>query len=391
MSPDARILIVDDHPLQCLHVETLLRQVGLQNVHSAGSAAEAMMHLHRHRYQLVVLDLDMPGSDGVQFIDQLADTPLAPSLVICSSCDDSILKSVEQMAFTRGLPVVGAFPKPFTATQAQQLQQHLQQATSPQAHDEQQQTLPRLDAAKLLRAMDQGAIHGRFQPKVDVRSRRVVGAEVLARWQHPLSGLIAPGVFLPSIQHHNLQQELLMCMLRDGLAAHLAWKAHGHVVPFSVNLPIPLLETADLPDLVADQVAQAGVSPADIVFELLEDEPIHAVDLFHRGVSRLRLKGFGLSQDDFGRGYSSMYNLLSTPFTEMKIDRAFVSGAWNDAARHAVLASAIELGHELGLTVTAEGVETEDDLACLQRLGCDRAQGFLFSPALAASDFGQLL
>jgi len=391
MHSEARILVVDDHPLQCLHVETLLKDIGLHDVQCADSAIEAMVKLQQQPYQLVVLDLDMPGSDGVQFIDRLADMPFAPWLAICSSCDGSILKSVEQMALAKRLPVIGAFSKPFSAAHALQLQQRLLQATPGRSGSAQPHVLPHVDAGGLLQAMDHGAIHGRFQPKIDVASRRVVGVEVLARWQHPLSGLLSPAAFLPAIDHHNLQQELLMCMLKDGLAAHLAWQARGHMLPFSINLPVPLLETADLPDLVAEAVAGAGVSPANVVFELLEDEPIQALDLFHRGVSRLRLKGFGLSQDDFGRGYSSMYNLLSTPFTEMKIDRAFVSGAWKEPARHAVLASAVELGHELGLTVTAEGVETEDDLACLRRLGCDRAQGFLFSPAVDLARFGQLL
>jgi EAL domain-containing protein (putative c-di-GMP-specific phosphodiesterase class I) len=390
MFSDSRILIVDDHPLQCLHVETMLNEVGLHNVQQVSSAAEAMQQLYRYRYQLVIMDLDMPESDGVQFIDRLADTQFEPWLAICSSCDHAILNSVERMALAKGLPVIGAFAKPFSREHALQLRQQLLQ-TPRHTPGQSRRPLLRIDAPTLLRSIDSGDIHGRFQPKVEVSSRRIVGAEVLARWQHPTSGLIAAGAFLPAIQRHHLDQELLLRMLGDALAAHVAWRRRGHVVPLSVNLPIPLLETADLPDLIADRVASAGVSPAHIVFELLEDQPIQAVDLFHRGASRLRLKGFGLSQDDFGRGYSSMYNLLSTPFTEMKIDRAFVSGAWNDQARHAVLASAIELGHELGLTVTAEGLETEHDLACLRRLGCDRAQGFLFSPALDAASFAQLL
>jgi EAL domain-containing protein (putative c-di-GMP-specific phosphodiesterase class I) len=109
------------------------------------------------------------------------------------------------------------------------------------------------------------------------------------------------------------------------------------------------------------------------------------------GASRLRLKGFGLSQDDFGKGYSSMYNLISMPFTELKIDRAFVTGATVDAARGTALTSAVQLGKQLGLTVTAEGVETLADLEFLRRIGCDCAQGFLISSALKSSDFALLL
>ena len=98
------------------------------------------------------------------------------------------------------------------------------------------------------------------------------------------------------------------------------------------------------------------------------------------GASRLRLKGFGLAQDDFGKGYSSMYTLISTPFTELKIDRAFVSGAAHDSVRAAALLSSVQLGRQLGLQVTAEGVETSSDLEYLRKIGCDCAQGFSYRP-----------
>jgi EAL domain-containing protein (putative c-di-GMP-specific phosphodiesterase class I) len=105
----------------------------------------------------------------------------------------------------------------------------------------------------------------------------------------------------------------------------------------------------------------------------------------------MRLKGFGLAQDDFGRGHSTMYNLISTPFTELKIDRAFVSGAWNDEVRSAALICAITLGKELGLSVTAEGVETQEDMDFIKRIGCDYAQGFFISAAVDTKQFFRAL
>lgn len=391
MGFDFDVLIVDDHPLQHLHVESVLQDAGFHRIRHAMSANQAILQLQQQGADLVITDLDMPDGDGIQLIDHVTGKGQDTHLAISSSCDSAIMRSVERMAQHRGAPLAGLFPKPFLESHALQLRSQLMSQGSTIEGPLALQLNQTLDATALTRALESEAIHGRFQPKIDVLGGQVVGAEVLARWDHPVHGLIPPCEFLPAIHRHRLERLLLLRMLEDGLNAHLYWRQFGHKIPISINLPLSLLESPDLPGELAERVAVAGVGPSQVIFELLEDEPIGAADLFHRGVSRLRLKGFGLSQDDFGRGHSTMYTLLCAPFTEIKVDRAFVAGAWEDAARRAILSNAIALGHSLGIPVTAEGAETEQDLQCLRQVGCDRAQGYPISPPTDTKRFLELV
>ena len=224
--------------------------------------------------------------------------------------------------------------------------------------------------------MRTGQIQAWFQPKKALTTGNIVGAEALARWHHAEFGFMLPASFLGAVHRHGLNQALLTRMLEDALSAYRRWRKLGFKVPVSVNLPTRLLDNPLLPDELYNTVAASGVPAEDVTFELLEDETTSVPGQYYMGASRLRLKGFGLAQDDFGKGYSSMYTLISTPFTELKIDRAFVSGAAHDSVRAAALLSSVQLGRQLGLQVTAEGVETSSDLEYLRKIGCDCAQGF---------------
>lgn len=394
MPADHRILVLDHSPVQCRHVESLLNGVGFRQITSACTAQAALQALQQQRHQIVILDLDMPDTDGIQFIDQMSGLGQHPMLLISSACPRRILKSAGLMAKEQGFSVIGQFPKPFARQQAHQL---LRQCLARRKKN----LLPgcgaagqpplAIDASTLHQALHDGEIQGWFQPKRSLRTGRIVAAEVLARWPCATGECVLPSAFIPAIKHYGFEHELLLQILDDGLKAHTAWRRRGHRIPIGVNLPVPLLEQPELPDRLHDMVTAAGVAPEAVVFELLEDDAINIPSRYYMGASRLRLKGFGLAQDDFGRGYSSICSLVSTPFTELKIDRALVSGAWNDEMRSAALASTIALGHELGLSVTGEGVETREDWNFLQRIGCDCAQGFLISKAVDADRFAQML
>lgn len=397
MLDNYRILILDDSPVQCMHVEAMLRSVGFSHIVQAHTAKEGLEYMRRQPDQIVILDLDMPDTDGVQFIDRIASNGFTPMLAISSSHSRRIVKSVSLMAKERGFPVIGHFPKPFSLDHAQQLRRQCIafNDTSPEAL----QPIPPLasaneepwDADALRQALLDDVIQGRFQPKISLHTGRIIGAEVLARHIPKHHPEIASDSFLPAIRRHGLERELLFKMLNDGLQAHCTWRKQGYHIPIAVNLPVPLLQIADLPDCLHSAVTSAGIAPGTVSFELLEDYAVNAPSLYHMGASRMRLKGFGLAQDDFGRGHSSMYNLISTPFTELKIDRALVSGAWNDDVRSAALICSVTLGKELGLSVTAEGVETQEDMEFIKHIGCDYAQGYFIAAAVDTEHFSRML
>lgn len=390
MPKTVRILVLDDHPIQCLQAKRLLEGTGVSTVDTAPDARQALTMLQQQEYDLVLLDLQMPKMDGVQFIDALTSIGRVPILVIVSSCSRRLMNSVSMMAKEKGLAVLGTFSKPLNDSHVRQIctamSTGLNEKMRISSVDE-----PMFDHETLELAISRRELQARFQPRKSLSSGETIGAEALVRWKSPSFGLLMPGSFLTSITRHGLDRALLFLMLDDAIQAQKCWHALGYRITVSVNLPTGLLDDPELPDQLHRVTSNAGLAASDICFELLETEMPLSAGQYHMGASRLRLKGFGLAQDDFGMGYSSMYSLISTPFTEMKIDRHFVNGAANDESRSAALVAAVQLGRQLGLEVVAEGVETGRDLEFLQSIGCDSVQGFLISPALEFDAFTQFL
>lgn len=386
-----RALILDDHPLQCLALRDLLRQAGVGHVDIAESAAVALECLRDAHYDLALTDIRMPGMDGAQFIRELAGLARPPMLAVVTGCERALANSIGLMAREIGLPLLGVFVKPVTGEQIAGMvaRWHARASGRAAGRPGGADYAPTRD--EVAAALRDGGIQAWFQPKQSLASGAIVGAEALARWRHRDQGLLMPGAFLPAVRRHGLEHELLIRMLDDSLAASGAWRRAGFRIPVSINLPVRLLDRPRLPDELLGRVVERGLAAEDFTFELLEDDMTVAPGNYHMGASRLRLQGFGLAQDDFGKGYSSLYSLISTPFTELKIDRAFVHGAPADEARAAALLSAAQLGRQLGLRVTAEGVETEEERQLLRRIGCDCAQGFLISPAVDPAAFSALL
>lgn len=394
MLSDYKVLVLDDHALQCLQLKDLLEEAGFGRVDTLESAPQALARIRDEGYHLVLMDVSMPGMDGAQFIHELARLNLRPILAIATAYSRRMANSIGLMAKENGFAMLGSFVKPVTREQIATLADRLGRR-APDAgqapHDEASEAASLLDRQSVVVALRDGSIQAWFQPKKSLVSGAIVGAEALVRWQHRGLGLMMPGSFLRTLREYGLDHELLMRMLEDSLIACRAWRRLGHRIPVSVNLPVSLLDRPQLPDELYEQVTHSGIPPEDVTFELLEDDMTVAPGNYYMGASRLRLKGFGLSQDDFGKGYSSMYSLISTPFTELKIDRAFVHGAAGDEVRAAALVSSVQLGRQLGLQVTAEGVETLEDLQFLRRIGCDCVQGFLISAAVDLAAFNALL
>jgi diguanylate cyclase (GGDEF)-like protein len=233
---------------------------------------------------------------------------------------------------------------------------------------------------ELRRALDNEEFVLHYQPKISLSDRRVTSVEALVRWQHPTRGLLPPGVFLPVLERSGLMQPLTRWVLRKAVQQAASWRRAGMPLPVAVNInPRSLLE-ADLPARVLAILRGADLPASFLELEITETavmtDPVRAASV----LTQLHARGIKVSIDDFGAGYTSLAHLRTLPIAALKLDRSLISHMLERDEDNAVTQALIDLAHKLGLTVIAEGVETEAVLERLSALGCDEAQGYLMSP-----------
>jgi len=231
------------------------------------------------------------------------------------------------------------------------------------------------------RALINNRLHMVYQPKVRLRDGALTRVEALVRWNDPKFGSVAPARFVPLAEKHGLIEELTQWGLRTTLRQWLKWCGEGIDTCLAFNISALSLEQLDFPDLVERMCRALDVPTDRLVLELTESATQPLIKLMDT-LTRFRIKGIGLAIDDFGTGYSSLMQLRQLPFTEVKIDRFFVSDAVTSRDSRLIVETMIQLAHGLGLTATAEGVETREQLQLLGELGCDVAQGYLISQPL---------
>lgn len=224
-----------------------------------------------------------------------------------------------------------------------------------------------------------------YQPKIAVLDGTLRRVEALVRWEDPHVGSISPAQFIPLAEEHGLIGDLTEWGLATVLRQWTRWRNGGLDTSIAFNISALSLEQLDFPDLVERMCRAFHVPTERLVLELTEGATQPLIKLMDT-LTRFRIKGIGLALDDFGTGYSSLLQLRQLPFTAVKIDRAFVSGLEDSRDCQLIVQKMIELAHGLGLTATAEGVETVEQLRLLQSLNCDLAQGYLISPALEPGD-----
>jgi EAL domain-containing protein (putative c-di-GMP-specific phosphodiesterase class I) len=224
-----------------------------------------------------------------------------------------------------------------------------------------------------------------LQPKLNLRTQRVEGAEALVRWQHPLRGLVPPGVFIPFAEKTGFIRELSRWMLVESLRFAVQAREAGLPLRISVNLSTRDLLDADLPGKIQAWLDEEGGDPSLLCLEITEsaimDDPKRALST----AQELAQQGFKLSIDDFGTGYSSLAYLKQLPVQELKIDQSFVFGMESDEGDREIVRSTINLAHNLKKAVVAEGIETQAALDLLIGMGCDEAQGYFIAKPMPAA------
>ena len=245
---------------------------------------------------------------------------------------------------------------------------------------------------ELRTALESNQLHMYYQPRVDLRSGRIIGAEALIRWQHPQRGLLLPGQFIPLAEETGLIVPIGDWVIRTVCAQLATWHAHSPVVvPVALNLSAVQFRKGQVHEVLRRALEEFDLPPDLVELEITESVVMRDVDTAARVLKSFRQLGVRLALDDFGTGYSSLAYLKRFPFDCVKIDRAFVTDITRDAEDAGIVAAIVAMAGSLRLQTVAEGVETAGQLTYLHSLGCDQIQGFLFSKAVPAEEFDAML
>jgi EAL domain-containing protein (putative c-di-GMP-specific phosphodiesterase class I)/FixJ family two-component response regulator len=366
-----RILVLDDERFMLkLHVH-MLTGLGFTSVTACDNGREALAWIDAPGppADLVLLDLNMPQMDGVEFVRNLVERDYPGSLVLVSGEDERLLRMAKRLVQAHRIPVLGHIRKPLSlAALAQVMDRWTPAAARPEARRA-------FTAVELRDAIANGELVNHYQPKVDVASGTVVGVEALVRWRHPDEGLVFPDRFIALAEDEGLIDALTRVVLARAMADAATWHRAGLRLKVAVNLSMDNLASVGFADFVAAAAAAEGVAPQDVVLEVTESRLMLDLRAPLEVLTRLRLKRFRLSIDDFGTGHSSLAQLQDIAFDELKIDHGFVHGAWRDEATRAMYYASLGLGMHLGMDVVAEGVEDREDWDFVRDTGCGLAQG----------------
>jgi EAL domain-containing protein (putative c-di-GMP-specific phosphodiesterase class I)/AmiR/NasT family two-component response regulator len=378
------VLITDDDTFMQSLMERVLGTMGITQIGKAdnGQAALDWLDVPDNKADVILLDLNMPGMDGLELLRHLAARDAPPALILLSGEDARVLSTARDLATAHKLRVLGAVSKPVKPDVLAELLAKVEDIR------EHQRRAPRdqLTEEVLREGLTRGAVEAHFQPKVDIPSRKLLGVEALVRWRDPDGKMVFPDQFIPATETYGLIDDLTNQMMARAFEWGAKWAVEGLNIKISVNVSMASLVRLEIPDEVMMAAGEAGMDPSQVILEVTEsrlmEDPTKALET----LTRLRLKGIGLSIDDYGTGFSSMQQLKSIPFTELKVDRAFVDGASHDLEARAMLESSVVLARALGLSLVAEGVEVEEDWKLLEELGVDLAQGWYIAKAMPGDE-----
>jgi EAL domain-containing protein (putative c-di-GMP-specific phosphodiesterase class I) len=380
-------LIVEDHEFQRRALARMLRNLGAKSIDEAldGYAALKVIQSSRLPIDIVISDLDMPGMDGMEFIRCLHESGNEVSLILASALERKLLSSVETMSEAYSIKLLGVLEKPILPGKLEMLIKSHMPTPAKVAPTPADRATFTLD--EILAGLTNNQFEAYFQPKVELASGRLKGAEALARWRHPELGIVMPHAFITTLEENGFIDQLTWMILGKGASFCRTWRETGVDVTVAVNLSVKSLADVKIAEHVTRIVANHNLEPRHIVLEVTESAATTELGKALENLARLRMKGFGLSIDDYGTGYSSMKQLARIAFTEIKIDQAFVTNAGRHESARVILESSLNMVKKLSVMSVGEGVETQDDWNLLAKLGCDLAQGYFVARPMDATSY----
>jgi EAL domain-containing protein (putative c-di-GMP-specific phosphodiesterase class I) len=331
---------------------------------------------------VLLLDLQMPGRDGIELLRELSTLDRRPKVLIASGLDSRVLTTASELGISMGVDVAGAFCKPIALDELEVLLVRLKSQKKV------------VSAAALRQAIDNGQLVVHYLPKATFKGpgRWIIeGAEALVRWEHPEYGLLYPRDFIGIAEETGLITEVTDFVFRASMEQARVWFANGLYMELGVNLSAQFLGDLGFPDRLLTLIRENNLDPSMITIELMEtasmQDPAVALDI----LARLRVKNINLCLDDFGTGQSSLTHLYKMPFSEVKLDNQFTNDMRLREDARALVEGLIYLTHKLKMRACAEGVEDEGTLQLLEQMHCDKVQGHVIGAACRAKDLEKIV
>lgn len=381
-----RLVVAENDASQRELISALLTQAGATHLVEVDSGQHALQACGDKTapVNICFIDLHLPDMDGIELLRRLARCENPPSVVLTSGLDAALLPSIEALSNAYHLDVLGTFEKPATL---EMLQSFIGRYQSPSTRKGTagHHAHPVFTLAEIQQGLQADEFEPFFQPKVELATREVKAVEAFARWRHSQYGILPAPAFIPLLETSGCMQSLTWTVIERSVAACRDWHDKGLMLSVSINLSAASLAEAGLVEKILNHIAQHGIAPQFLTFEISELIAMTEVPICLENLARMRMKGFGLSVDDYGTGHSNLQQLLRIPFLDLKIDRSFVAGATKNKAMASSLRASIDLARKLQRDSVAVGVESREDWDLLHNLGCTYAQGYYIAKPMESA------
>lgn len=379
------VLIIDDDPTQVAIMHAYFTSLKVSHVKGTINASDGLAYINskNNEIDLIVIDLQMPEMDGLEFLRHLSTLKYKGKLAIISGVKSDLLEHAARLAKMHNLNLIGQISKPVTKSALDNT--FLKGNHESIAVDTADKYFITQNDFSV--AMKNNEIEPYYQPKIDINTGKIIGAEALVRWNKADVGFISPETLIKFAENNGRIEELTFYLFNKSIKSAIEFLKFDPTQVFATNLSPIMARNLALPDQLLSRIKAHGLEPKNFSFEVTENNVLHLDAITLEVLSRLRILDFDVAIDDFGTGSSNIQTLRDFPYSELKIDRAFVSNSTSNLFSEETVRAAVSLAHEREMKIVAEGIEDNKTFNFIKSQGIEYAQGYLFSKALCHDDY----